>query len=154
MRPIGSWLNSSAWSAKIERPGTSKLFQATDLVQDKIFSSFVTGFRRVKKTILLIAFCAFGLPAQTGEKPVALYSGLGNWSHPIAARTIEAQKYFDQGLALFYGFNRDESLRSFRKAVQLDPGAPMAYWGIAMALGPTSIWMAIPVSTLSNPARR
>ena len=90
----------------------------------------------LKKTILLIALCAFEASTQTSEKPVALYSGLGGWTHPISARTIEAQKYFDQGLALLYGFNRNESLRPFRKAAQLDPQAPMAYWGISMALGP------------------
>ena len=37
---------------------------------------------------------------------------------------------------LVYGFNRDEAARSFRKAVELDPKTPMAYWGIAMARGP------------------
>src|SRR5689334_9729630 len=70
------------------------------------------------------------------EKPVALYKGLGSWRHPIATRNPEAQQYFDQGLALLYGFNRYEALRSFRKASELDPKAAMPYWGIAMALGP------------------
>ena len=51
--------------------------------------------------------------AKPVEKPVALYKGLGNWRHPIATRSEEAQKYFDQGLALLYGFNRYEALRSF-----------------------------------------
>ena len=50
------------------------------------------------------------------EKPVALYKGMGNWHHPIATKNAEAQKFFDQGLALLYGFNRYEALRSFRKA--------------------------------------
>src|SRR6185312_572421 len=69
-------------------------------------------------------------------RPVTLMAGLGNWRHPIATRSPEAQRYFDQGLILVYGFNREEALRSFRKAVELDPRAPMAYWGIAMARGP------------------
>ncbi len=67
------------------------------------------------------------------EKPVTLYHGMGTWHHPIATRNPEAQKYFDQGLALLYGFNRYESLRSFRKASELDPQAAMAFWGMAMA---------------------
>jgi len=71
-----------------------------------------------------------------GEKPVALLPGLGNWRHPIATRNPEAQKFFDQGLVLVYGFNRPEALRSFRKAAELDPGAAMPWWGVAMALGP------------------
>src|ERR1051325_347084 len=70
------------------------------------------------------------------EKPVALYPGTGIWKHPIRTANPDAQKYFDQGLALMYGFNRYESLRSFRKAAELDPKAVMPQWGIAMATGP------------------
>src|SRR5207245_386137 len=70
------------------------------------------------------------------EKPVALYPGLGAWRHPIATRQPDAQRFFDQGLALLYSFNRYEALRSFRRAAELDPRAAMAYWGMAMALGP------------------
>jgi hypothetical protein len=43
------------------------------------------------------------------EKPVALYKGMGNWHHAIAVKNAEAQKFFDQGLALLYGFNRYEA---------------------------------------------
>jgi tetratricopeptide (TPR) repeat protein len=70
------------------------------------------------------------------EKPVALYKGLGTWSHPISTKNAETQKFFDQGLALLYGFNRYEALRSFRKASELDPAALMPYWGMAAAQGP------------------
>jgi tetratricopeptide (TPR) repeat protein len=70
------------------------------------------------------------------EKPPMLLSGLGNHSHPITTRNPEAQKFFDQGLALLYGFNRYEALRSFRRAAELDPEALMPYWGLAMAQGP------------------
>src|SRR5258706_13986941 len=75
-------------------------------------------------------------PTTTPEKPVALLAGLGSWRHPIATRNAEAQKFFDQGMTLIYGFNRPEALRSFHKASELDPRAAMAYWGIAMALVP------------------
>ena len=47
-----------------------------------------------------------------------------------------AQKYFDQGLAFTYGFNHDEAERSFEQAAQIDPKLAMAYWGIALVLGP------------------
>ena len=67
---------------------------------------------------------------------MVLYKGLGNWQHPIATRSAEAQKFFDQGLALLYGFNRYEALRSFRKASELDASAAMPWWGMAMATGP------------------
>jgi tetratricopeptide (TPR) repeat protein len=93
--------------------------------------------------ILITSFAA--VQAQSGhanhgtppsEKPVTLLTGLGSWKHPIATTSPEAQKYFDQGLALLYGFNRYEALRSFRKAAELDPKAPMAQWGVAASLGP------------------
>ena len=82
-----------------------------------------------------VLFVSFGF-AQGPERPVALYKGLGVWHHPIATTNPEAQKFFDQGLALLYGFNRYEALRSFRKASELDPQSAMALWGMAMAQGP------------------
>jgi hypothetical protein len=82
--------------------------------------------------LLLLALAIAG----AAEKPVELYKGLGNWHHPIATQNPDAQKFFDQGLTLLYGFNRYEALRSFRKASELDPGAPMPYWGMALAQGP------------------
>lgn len=74
--------------------------------------------------------------APPDEKPVALLSGLGTWTHPIATSNPEAQKFFDQGLTLLYGFNRYEARRSFRKAAELDPKAAMPWWGLAMAHSP------------------
>jgi tetratricopeptide (TPR) repeat protein len=71
-----------------------------------------------------------------GEKPVVLYKNLGNYHHPVSTTNPEAQKYFDQGLIFIYAFNHDEAIRSFRKALELDPHMAMAYWGIAYALGP------------------
>jgi len=47
-----------------------------------------------------------------------------------------AQQFFDQGLALLYGFNHDEAARLFARAAELDPASPMPHWGIAYALGP------------------
>jgi tetratricopeptide (TPR) repeat protein len=75
-------------------------------------------------------------PAPPGEKPPMLLPGLGIHTHPIATNNPDAQKFFDQGLRLLYGFNRYESLRSFRRAAELDPGALMPRWGMAMATGP------------------
>lgn len=86
---------------------------------------------RIAASILALSAVLF---AQ--EKPVALYPGTGLWKHVIRTSSPEAQKFFDQGLSLMYGFNRYEALRSFRKASQLDPVAVMPYWGIAMATGP------------------
>jgi tetratricopeptide (TPR) repeat protein len=84
----------------------------------------------------ILACGVLSIAAHAAENPVSLYKNLGSWGHPIATKNPEAQKYFDQGLTLAYGFNRYEALRSFRKAAELDPHAAMAYWGMALAQGP------------------
>ncbi len=71
-----------------------------------------------------------------GEKPATLMSGLGSVHHPVSTTSPEAQKFFDQGLALVYAFNHEEAVRSFKRAAELDPRMAMAYWGTALALGP------------------
>lgn len=68
--------------------------------------------------------------------PPELQSGMGDHSHPITTKNPDAQKYFDRGLAYLYAFNHDEATRYFRRATELDPDAPMPYWGLAMAIGP------------------
>lgn len=65
-----------------------------------------------------------------------LIPSLGNWRHPVSTHNPEAQKFFDQGLALIYAFNHEEARRSFEQAARLDPKLAMAYWGIALAVGP------------------
>jgi tetratricopeptide (TPR) repeat protein len=64
-----------------------------------------------------------------------LFSDLGSWTHKVSA-TPEAQKYFDQGLRLYYGFNHAEAIRAFRESARLDPACAMAWWGVAAAAGP------------------
>ena len=98
-------------------------------------------------SVLGIALAQEHNHAASDEKPVALYKGLGTWHHPIHTTNPDAQKFFDQGLALMYGFNRYEALRSFRKAAELDPLAAMAYWAWRWPRVPTSTWMAMPSTT-------
>jgi tetratricopeptide (TPR) repeat protein len=69
--------------------------------------------------------------ANTGILP-----GVGAHHHPIATTNPDAQKFFDQGMALVFGFNHEEATRSFQRAAELDPRAPMPHWGIAWSLGP------------------
>jgi tetratricopeptide (TPR) repeat protein len=70
--------------------------------------------------------------------------GLGEFRMPVATSVPEAQKFFDQGVILVYGFNHDEAARAFRRAAELDPRMAMAYWGLAMALGPNYNQTTIP----------
>lgn len=67
---------------------------------------------------------------------VPLYDDLGTYSHPVTTTNPLAQKYFDQGLRLVYGFNVEEGQKAFQKAADLDPDCAMAWWGVAFSLGP------------------
>ena len=45
------------------------------------------------------------------------YYDTGSYSRPISTDSAEAQAWFDHGLAWAYGFNLEESLECFRRAV-------------------------------------
>jgi tetratricopeptide (TPR) repeat protein len=62
--------------------------------------------------------------------------GLGEHHHTISTKRPEAQRFFDQGLTLVFAFNHEEAARAFRRAAELDPQSAMAFWGLALALGP------------------
>jgi tetratricopeptide (TPR) repeat protein len=74
-------------------------------------------------------------PKGVKQAPVAMYAGLGNIHHPVSTKNLQAQKYFDQGLALLYGFNHDEAAKAFQQAAKSDPDLAMAYWGVALVNG-------------------
>ncbi len=65
-----------------------------------------------------------------------LFDGLDVLEFPISTSNPSAQKYFNQGLVLAYGFNHAEAARSFYYAAKLDPKCAMAWWGYAYVLGP------------------
>jgi tetratricopeptide (TPR) repeat protein len=87
------------------------------------------------KTLTLIA-PAFASCALLEREPALLFEGRGEHHFEITTDEPMAQTYFDQGLALSYGFNHDEAVRSFEEAARIDPDCAMAYWGLAYALGP------------------
>jgi tetratricopeptide (TPR) repeat protein len=82
--------------------------------------------------------------AGAGDQPARLIEGLGDFRFPVSTASAEAQKFFDQGAILLYGFNHDEAARSFRRAAELDPSLAMAYWGVAMSVGPNYNETTIP----------
>ena len=65
-----------------------------------------------------------------------LFAGMGPYHRTITTDSPGAQRYFDQGMVLAFGFNHAESVRSFRAAQRLDPDCAMCFWGEAMATGP------------------
>ncbi len=88
----------------------------------------------MKRILLALAAC-LGSVVSAQEKPPELLAGMGSHRHPIRTSSAEAQKYFDQGVTLLFGFNHEEAYRSFAKAAELDPKSPMPRWGMALALG-------------------
>ena len=60
---------------------------------------------------------------------------LGTHSRKVTTASSEAQAWFDRGLAWCFGYNHDESVACFRKAVEADPGCAMAFWGVAYSSG-------------------
>jgi tetratricopeptide (TPR) repeat protein len=76
-------------------------------------------------------------PTAPGDSTgVPLLSNLGSWHRSIETSSPRAQRYFDQGLRLYYAFNHAEARRAFREAQRLDSTCVMCVWGEAMTLGP------------------
>jgi tetratricopeptide (TPR) repeat protein len=75
--------------------------------------------------------------SQEQETKAPLFKNLGEINHfKITTDSELAQKYFDQGVTLAYGFNHEEAFRSFNETARLDSNCAMAYWGMAIVLGP------------------
>lgn len=87
---------------------------------------------------MILFFAALFLLACNKEevKQAPLFDNLGTLHLPITTGSQLAQKYFDQGLILAYGFNHEEAFRSFEEVASLDSNCAMAYWGMAYVLGP------------------
>ncbi len=93
--------------------------------------------------VLLSAACSSPSPqpAPATTKPAAPAPApepltFGQHHHPIRTSNAEAQRMFDQGMALAFGFNHEAAIRSFERASELDSSAAMPHWGKAWALGP------------------
>jgi tetratricopeptide (TPR) repeat protein len=112
-------------------------------------SSSTLGWTWMPHLPLMAAALFFGLPgAQAAQEPpgpqlqasdagrVSLYQDLGTHRYLITASLPVAQRYFDQGLRLYYAFNHQEAIRSFSEAARLDPACAMCFWGMALAYGP------------------
>lgn len=95
----------------------------------------VSALLRVLVICLLVGLI---LPPMIFAKEEAghLYANLGRHHFRISTPIPMAQRYFDQGMILMYGFNHAEAARSFQYAQTLDPTCAMCFWGEALVLGP------------------
>jgi tetratricopeptide (TPR) repeat protein len=76
-----------------------------------------------------------GCQGETPQNGALIYEGFGNYERTISTDSAEAQRWFNQGMQLTYGFNHDEAIRSFEQAAAADPETPMPWWGIAYCNG-------------------
>ena len=83
----------------------------------------------------LLAGCGGGADAPS-DPAVPLYDNLGDHHYTITTSEPMAQRYFDQGLRLYYAFNHAEAIRAFNEAARLDHQCAVCYWGTALAYGP------------------
>jgi tetratricopeptide (TPR) repeat protein len=103
---------------------------------------------RKKLFLILVSALTTCSPRAADTPPlVPLFDDLGTHHHAVSTKNELAQKYFDQGLRLTFGFNHDEAERAFRESARLDPNLAMAWWGVANALGPN---INLPLDDIRN----
>src|SRR5258708_35201230 len=81
-----------------------------------------------------LAMAVGSASVDTTQEP--FFEGLGSYARPITTKSPEAQKYFNQGLNVYFGFNHGAAIRAFQAAETIDPDCAMAHWGVALACGP------------------
>jgi tetratricopeptide (TPR) repeat protein len=89
------------------------------------------------QSVLVVAIILLGSLSSSAAEPAPAkqYAGFEGYTRKITTTSPEAQRWFDQGIQLLYGFNHDEAIRSFEQAAVVDPKCAMAWWGSAYARG-------------------
>ena len=67
---------------------------------------------------------------------------LGDHEKQVSTTSAQAQRWFNIGLNWCYGFNHEEGVACFHRALEHDPECVMAHWGIAYGSGPfyNNVW--------------
>ena len=74
-------------------------------------------------------------PAENKSDNQPLFDGLGPLQIDITTASPTAQKYFNQGMMLAWGFNHAAADLAFNEGAINDPDCAMCYWGSAFVLG-------------------
>jgi tetratricopeptide (TPR) repeat protein len=85
---------------------------------------------------MLMGAAMLALAGPVSQDSVPLYDNLGEHHYRITTAEPIAQRYFDQGLRLYYAFNHAEAIRAFEEGARRDPSCAMCWWGVAVSLGP------------------
>ena len=91
---------------------------------------------RITRRWSMIALCVIGGAAQTLYASGMAPNPYTYLHHPVSTTIPAAQFAFDRGLTMVIAYEQDEGERAFREAARLDPSLAMAWWGIALAVGP------------------
>ena len=92
--------------------------------------------KRLGLVLVLALSPALTAHADASDTRAVMVPESGTYSRTVSTQSPEAQKFFDQGLRLAWGFYFPESIASYQQASLFDPEHPMPYWGIAHAAGP------------------
>lgn len=67
---------------------------------------------------------------------------LGSHTKLVSTSSTESKRWFNIGLNWCYGFNHEEGVKCFLKALESDPECVMAHWGVAYGSGPfyNNVW--------------
>jgi tetratricopeptide (TPR) repeat protein len=102
--------------------------------------------------MLVLAACEAPTPRTAATQPApVLFETFGTLHRDTGSRIPAAQRYFDQGLRMAYGFNHEAAGRAFAEAARLDPDCAICVWGQALVLGP-NINMAMEATAVKDAA--
>jgi tetratricopeptide (TPR) repeat protein len=89
-----------------------------------------------KRTLGIMLAVVMYAAAQTSNTTVPLLENLGDHQLAITTNSPITQRYFNQGMRLYYAFNHAEAIRAFEEAVRHDTDCAMCYWGVSLSYGP------------------
>jgi tetratricopeptide (TPR) repeat protein len=84
-----------------------------------------------------VAVCGPAFSSRDSASNMPELKGWGHYSWKVSSASDSAQLYFNQGLSMYYAFHSIEAIASFTKATEIDPDCAMAWYGKALAMGPT-----------------
>jgi len=73
------------------------------------------------------------VPQELLERPVTLRTGIGAVHDDAGTKNVEAQRFYDQGLAYLHNYVWIEAARSFNQALRSDPNLALAQSGLSVA---------------------
>lgn len=96
--------------------------------------------KHVRLLMVLVLLLSFARIANAADPPASQadepYFDVGDFHYEVSTDSPAAQQWFDRGLAMCIAFNHEEGVRCFERALAIDPGMAMGYWGLAYGWGP------------------